>query len=108
MGNARLEFRPGGSGSPAIAHASTLRARVPFLHFFDAFRTSHEVMKISPLSNDTLHAMIDDDLFSSIVRGDLPSNIPISPGRPRTRMSSSRHARLAIRTTLRSLASCSQ
>ena len=33
-----------------IAHAATLRARVPFLHFFDGFRTSHEVAKIEELS----------------------------------------------------------
>jgi pyruvate-ferredoxin/flavodoxin oxidoreductase len=33
-----------------IAHAATLRARVPFLHFFDGFRTSHEVMKIERLA----------------------------------------------------------
>ncbi len=45
-----------------IAHAATLRARVPFLHFFDGFRTSHEVMKIERLSDDDLKAMIDDEL----------------------------------------------
>ena len=45
-----------------IAQAATLRARVPFLHFFDGFRTSHEVMKIEALGDDDLRAMIDDDL----------------------------------------------
>jgi pyruvate-ferredoxin/flavodoxin oxidoreductase len=45
-----------------IAHAATLRARVPFLHFFDGFRTSHEVMKIERLTEDDLRSMIDDDL----------------------------------------------
>ncbi|NMC62234.1 MAG: pyruvate:ferredoxin (flavodoxin) oxidoreductase, partial [SAR324 cluster bacterium] len=45
-----------------IAHASTLEARVPFLHFFDGFRTSHEVMKIERLSDDDLKHMIDDQL----------------------------------------------
>jgi pyruvate-ferredoxin/flavodoxin oxidoreductase len=43
-----------------IAHASTLQARVPFLHFFDGFRTSHEVMKVEQLSNEDIRAMIDD------------------------------------------------
>src|SRR3954468_5419543 len=38
----------------AVAHASTLESRVPFLHFFDGFRTSHEIAKISPLDADTL------------------------------------------------------
>src|SRR3984893_17099785 len=45
-----------------IAHAATLRARVPFMHFFDGFRTSHEVMKIEKVTEDDLRAMIDDDL----------------------------------------------
>ena len=43
-----------------IAHAATLEARVPFLHFFDGFRTSHEVSKIEMLSEDDLRQMIDD------------------------------------------------
>jgi pyruvate-ferredoxin/flavodoxin oxidoreductase len=45
-----------------IAQASTLRARVPFIHFFDGFRTSHEVSKIALLSDEEIRAMIDDDL----------------------------------------------
>ncbi len=45
-----------------IAHAATLKARVPFLHFFDGFRTSSEVMKVEQLSTDDIRAMIDDDL----------------------------------------------
>jgi len=45
-----------------IAHASTLETRVPFLHFFDGFRTSHEVMKIEMLSDNDLRQMIDDEL----------------------------------------------
>src|SRR5208283_1616794 len=44
-----------------IAHAATLEARIPFLHFFDGFRTSHEVAKIEELSLDDMRAMIDDD-----------------------------------------------
>ncbi len=45
-----------------IAQAATLEARVPFLHFFDGFRTSHEVNLIDDLDDDDLHAMIDDEL----------------------------------------------
>ncbi len=45
-----------------IAQASTLAARVPFVHFFDGFRTSHEVMKIEQLTLDDMRQMIDDDL----------------------------------------------
>ena len=44
-----------------IAQAATLRARVPFVHFFDGFRTSHEVMKIEALADDDMRAMIDDE-----------------------------------------------
>lgn len=44
----------------AIAQAATLRARVPFLHVFDGFRTSHEVMKIALLDDDTIRALIDE------------------------------------------------
>ncbi|MEX2578768.1 MAG: pyruvate:ferredoxin (flavodoxin) oxidoreductase, partial [Verrucomicrobiales bacterium] len=42
----------------AVAHAATLEARVPFLHVFDGFRTSHELQKIAPLVPDDLRAMI--------------------------------------------------
>src|SRR6185295_2269960 len=45
-----------------IAQAATLRARVPFLHVFDGFRTSHEVMKIEKLSEETIRAMMDEQL----------------------------------------------
>ncbi len=43
-----------------IAHAATLRTRVPFLHFFDGFRTSHEVSKIASIDDDVIRAMIDE------------------------------------------------
>src|SRR6266849_1679494 len=43
-----------------IAHAATLAARVPFLHFFDGFRTSHEINKIEQLTHEDMRAMIDD------------------------------------------------
>jgi len=44
-----------------IAQAASLEARLPFIHFFDGFRTSHEVAKITMLSNDQIRAMINDD-----------------------------------------------
>jgi len=43
-----------------VAHAATLRSRVPFLHFFDGFRTSHEINTIDLLGDDDLRALIDD------------------------------------------------
>ena len=47
-----------------VAHASTLRARVPFLHFFDGFRTSHEVNRIELLDDGDLRALVDDDAIA--------------------------------------------
>ncbi|MGA3211423.1 MAG: pyruvate:ferredoxin (flavodoxin) oxidoreductase, partial [Terriglobales bacterium] len=45
-----------------IAQAAALEARVPFVHFFDGFRTSHEVAKVEQLTRDDLRAMISDEL----------------------------------------------
>jgi pyruvate-ferredoxin/flavodoxin oxidoreductase len=45
----------------AIAHTATLESRVPFLHFFDGFRTSHELAKIERLTDDDLRSLIRDD-----------------------------------------------
>jgi pyruvate-ferredoxin/flavodoxin oxidoreductase len=48
-----------------IAHAATLETRLPFLHFFDGFRTSSEVNKIEMLSDDEIRRMISDDLVQA-------------------------------------------
>jgi pyruvate-ferredoxin/flavodoxin oxidoreductase len=48
----------------AIAHAATLEARIPFIHFFDGFRTSHEVNKIALLPEDDLRAMLDESAIA--------------------------------------------
>jgi len=45
-----------------VSHAATLRSRVPFIHFFDGFRTSHEVSKIDLVSEEEIRVMIDNDL----------------------------------------------
>jgi pyruvate-ferredoxin/flavodoxin oxidoreductase len=45
-----------------VAHMATLKSRVPFLHFFDGFRTSHEVNKIELLFEDDVRALIDEEL----------------------------------------------
>src|SRR5262245_2034408 len=58
-----------------IAQAATLAARVPFIHFFDGFRTSHEVAKIELMTEDDLRAMIDDDLvFAHRARAPSPDH----------------------------------
>ena len=48
-----------------IAQAATLRARVPFVHFFDGFRTSHEINIIELIPNNVIRSMIDDDLVQA-------------------------------------------
>ncbi len=48
-----------------IAQAATLRSRIPFLHFFDGFRTSHEVQKVEELTFDDMRQMINDDLINA-------------------------------------------
>ena len=45
-----------------VAHAATLRTRVPFLHFFDGFRTSHELSTVERLSEDDVTALLDEEL----------------------------------------------
>ena len=44
----------------AVAHAATLESRVPFLHFFDGFRTSHEIARIRPVTDADLAALVDE------------------------------------------------
>ncbi|CAN5553800.1 pyruvate:ferredoxin (flavodoxin) oxidoreductase [soil metagenome] len=56
-----------------IAHAATLRGRVPFLHFFDGFRTSHEVNKIALVDDDDLRALVrEQDVLDFRARGLTP------------------------------------
>src|SRR3990170_4926444 len=76
-----------------VAHAATLESRVPFVHFFDGFRTSHELNKVERLSEDDLRAMIDDGLVRAhreraltpdrpVLRGSAqnPAGIFLAPG----------------------------
>jgi pyruvate-ferredoxin/flavodoxin oxidoreductase len=48
-----------------ISHQATLACRVPFIHFFDGFRTSHEIQKVRELSFDDMRAMIDNELVTA-------------------------------------------
>lgn len=63
-----------------IAQAASLKARVPFIHFFDGFRTSHEVAKIQLLEDDALRAMIDDELIFAHRRRALSPERPVIRG----------------------------
>ncbi|MEK7749228.1 MAG: pyruvate:ferredoxin (flavodoxin) oxidoreductase, partial [Bacteroidota bacterium] len=63
-----------------ISHASTLGSRIPFLHFFDGFRTSHEVMKIEQLADEDLRLMIDEKLIQDHRRRALSPEHPVVRG----------------------------
>ena len=63
-----------------IANAATLKARVPFVHFFDGFRTSAEVNKIERLCEDDLRAMIDQDAIAEIRKRALSPEHPVIRG----------------------------
>ncbi len=64
----------------AIAHAATLSSRIPFLHFFDGFRTSHEVAKIEELSDEELAALIDPEDVAAHRRRALTPDHPVLRG----------------------------
>jgi pyruvate-ferredoxin/flavodoxin oxidoreductase len=63
-----------------ITQAATLEARIPFVHFFDGFRSSHEVMKIEELSKDDIKAMIDENLVLAHRRRALSPEAPVLRG----------------------------
>jgi len=63
-----------------IAHAATLKCRVPFLHFFDGFRTSHEINKISTLPNEVIAAMVDPQAIRRIRSDSLSPDHPTIRG----------------------------
>jgi pyruvate-ferredoxin/flavodoxin oxidoreductase len=62
-----------------VAQIATLESRIPFIHFFDGFRTSHEVGKILPIGDETLRAMLDDKYIIQFRQNAL------CPDRPRIR-----------------------
>lgn len=63
-----------------IAQAATLQGRIPFLHFFDGFRTSHEVSRIEKLSDDVLKAMISPELVEAHRKRGLTPDKPVLRG----------------------------
>ena len=63
-----------------VAHAATLSSRVPFVHFFDGFRTSHEIAKIRPLTDDDLRALVDPDLVRAHRERALTPDRPVLRG----------------------------
>ncbi len=63
-----------------VSHAATLSARVPFLHFFDGFRTSHEVRKIERLEDSDLKSMMSDELVAAHRKRALSPDAPVLRG----------------------------
>ena len=63
-----------------ISQTSTLRSRIPFLHYFDGFRTSHEVQKVTELSFDEMRAMMDDKLVAEHKARGLNPDKPVMRG----------------------------
>ncbi len=68
------------SDSALIAQAATMKARVPFLHFFDGFRTSHEINMVELLSDEVIKEMIDDDLVHAHRARGLTPDKPVIRG----------------------------
>ena len=64
----------------AISHAATLRTRIPFLHFFDGFRTSHEIAKIEILNDEDLKIMVPDELVADFRTRALTPDAPVLRG----------------------------
>ncbi len=63
-----------------VAHLSTIKSRVPFVNFFDGFRTSHEIQKIEMLENDDLAPLIDQEALADFRRRALTPEAPVARG----------------------------
>jgi pyruvate-ferredoxin/flavodoxin oxidoreductase len=63
-----------------VAQIATLESRIPFMHFFDGFRTSHEVAKIEPISDQTIRAMLDDKYLIEYRQRALSPDRPVLRG----------------------------
>jgi pyruvate-ferredoxin/flavodoxin oxidoreductase len=63
-----------------VAHAATLQTRIPFIHFFDGFRTSHEINRIEPIEKEQMRSMIDDGLVRAHQRRALNPDQPVMRG----------------------------
>lgn len=64
----------------AIAHIAAMKTRLPFLHFFDGFRTSHEYNSIEPLADDILHSLVDGKALEAFYRRGLTPDAPTVRG----------------------------
>ena len=84
-----------------VAHLSAIKGRVPFLHFFDGFRTSHEIQKIECIDYDELAKIIDMDAVNTFKRQCAATpNIPLSEVQLRTPISTSRAVKQQTNSTM--------
>jgi pyruvate-ferredoxin/flavodoxin oxidoreductase len=89
-----------------IAHLATLDTRVPFLHFFDGFRTSHEIQKIEVLEEEDFKSMVNHEAIQSFRDGALNPEHPVTRGtaqKLRILIFSSRLKRLQTHSTMQYL-----
>jgi pyruvate-ferredoxin/flavodoxin oxidoreductase len=63
-----------------VAQIATLESRIPFIHFFDGFRTSHEVGKIEPISDETIRSLVDDKYLIAFRKNALSPDRPFIRG----------------------------
>ena len=64
----------------AVAHLSTIKASIPFIHFFDGFRTSHEIQKIELIDEEALKGMISEKALAAFRRRALNPDAPVTRG----------------------------
>ena len=64
----------------AVAHLTAIKSRVPFIHFFDGFRTSHEIQKIESLDNEDIAPLVDRDALLAFRNRALTPNKPVTRG----------------------------
>ncbi|WP_306304581.1 hypothetical protein, partial [Methylogaea oryzae] len=82
-----------------IAQAASLASRIPFVHFFDGFRTSHEVNKLELIADEHIRAMIPDELVRAHRGRGLNPDNPSSAARRRTRTCISKRGKPSTRFT---------
>ncbi len=90
-----------------VAHSVTLQCRVPFIHFFDGFRTSHEVNKITALHKDEIRALIDNDWVRAHRARALNPDHPVMRGTAQNPDTYSSPARASTPSTKRYRPGCS-
>ena len=88
-----------------VAHLSAIKGKIPFINFFDGFRTSHEIQKIETWDYEDLKDMADMDAIDAFRKHALNPNHPCQRGSAQNRISSSRQEKHVIHSTMQCLQS---